>query len=70
MRRSILRAVHHAAAGGAAVVFVRIATPREVGGGGDAYAGPGELGRTGKIAEEQVYGTLYYLIGLHGYCSE
>ena len=45
-RTEHLVSLHHAAVGEAAVVFIRIAIPREVGRGASTTAGQGEPGRT------------------------
>ena len=59
--------MYHAAVGDTAIVFIRIATPRELGRCAYATAGPGELGRSVKIAKEQLHSTFLNAVRLLGF---
>lgn len=62
--------LNHAAVGEAAVIFIRIAGPREVGCGATAAASLCELNCHVEIPGEQIHGTLQYIVGLFRHCHE
>lgn len=49
--------LHHAAVGEAAVIFIRVAAPWEVGRGTSAATRLGELGCTIEVPGEEIHGT-------------
>ena len=62
--------LNHAAVGKEAVIFIRIASPRQVGRCAAASARLGELVCAIEISSEQTHGTLQYLVGLLRHCHE